>query len=657
MASPADYRPTSAEEKVQTFFQANYRAMRDQLAFVTERVAFDMINIVKRARKNYYGIFDVPNDTVTGMEKFWMPLTETIVETAVKTVDIDTRNFQIYTKNDVIGGWADIQQHVFMDKLKRVRWGTKLNDVIRRAAIDGTAILKACDEYDPKIKKWVKVPYPVDRLNFLTDMTADNLLEAPVKMERFIMTPDEFKEYGKKWDNVQYADAIKGVSRLDEMMVGGQSGLSYSQTQTPYVVGWHVYGKLPLDVLTGNPDDAMDVFDGHAVLSGLDSGKSGQAIVHLVERNKDPYGKAPYKEIRMRKCPNRWDGRGYPEQLFGAQEYGNMTINLRKNNAQILQNGLFKARTGRGITSALVAQAVAGGIIPVYDMDDLEALPVQDVRQSSYLDEDRITSLAQKQTFASDAIQGANQPASTAATTAAIQDRNSRNAFDLIDEEFGMALSEFFEDFILPDLPNEYGAEDMIRVTGDVSDFSKLDEAYVNHLVNGQVLDYIETHVSVPPAEVIDREKKKALDSLRRMGRNRWIKITKELQDQEYGLEVVVVNERIDRALIVQQLQQLYASAATNPMSKYDPDKILAETVRLMGLDAGPLAKDRSATNEELLVQMLYGKPSGKATLQPNAPALNPAAPPGAGMAPGQGIGNANAPQAATPSLFPSLNG
>ncbi len=647
----ATYTPTSAEQKVITFAQNNYSSMRDQLAFVTERVAFDMVNIVKRARKNYYGIFDVPNDTVTGLEKYWMPLTELIVETVRKTVDIDTKNFQIYTANEVLPGWSRIQQHVFYDKLKRIRWGPKLNDIISRATIDGTGILKACKEYDPKLKKWVRVPVAVDRLNFLTDMSADWLTDAPVKMERFIMTPDEFKSYGKVWENVNFAQAAKGVSRLDEMAVGGQSGLSFSQMQTPYVVGWEIWGKLPLDILTGNQEDENDVFDGHAVLSGIDQGKAGPVVVHLVEKNENPYGLAPYQEIRMRKCPNRWDGRGVPEQLFGAQEYGNMVINLRKNNAQILQNGLFKAKIGRGITSEVVAQAVAGGIIPVYDMDDLAALPVQDVRASSYQDEDRITGWAQRQTFASDAVQGANQPASTAATTAAIQDRNSRNAFDLMDEEMGMGFSQFFENHILPYLPEEYDVNETIRITGDASDLSTLDEAYVNHVVNEQVVEYVKKNVSVPPADVIEREKKHAIEKLKRLGRNRWLKITKELQEQQYGLEVVVVNERIDRALIVQQLKEMYASSATNPNSKYDPDKIMEETLRLMGLDTSRLAKDRSATTEELIAQQLYGKPSGRAAAQPNAALVRPAATAGAGFNAGQAAGNAQSPLSSLSNL------
>ncbi len=647
----ASYTPTDKEARVITFANQNYASMKDQLAFVTERVAFDMINIVKRARKNYYGIFDVQYDTVTGLEKYWMPLTELIVETAVKTIDIDTKNFQIYTKNEVLPGWARIQQHVFYDKLRRIRWGPKLNDIIRRAAIDGTGILKAVKEYDPKLKKWVRVPKAVDRLNFLCDMSADWLTDAPVKMERFIMTPDEFRTYRHVWENVDDATPELNVSRVDDMQLGGQSALSFSRQMTPYIVGWEIWGKLPLSILTGNDDDALEVFDGHAVISGMDSGRGGQTVVHLVEKNTEhPDGLAPYQEIRMRKVPNRWDGRGYPEQLFGGQEYGNMVGNLRKNNAQILQNGLFKAKIGRGITSEVVAQAVAGGIIPVYDMDDLESLPVQDVRQSSYLDEDRITSWAQRQTFASDSIQGANQPASIAATTATIQDRNSRNAFDLIDEEFGMAFSQFFENFILPFLPEEYSAEETLRVTGDASDLATLDEAYVNNMVNKQVLDYVKKNVSVPSPEVIEREKKRALDKLKRMGRNRWIKLTKELHDQAYGLEVVVVNERIDRALIVQQLKEMYASASTNPNSKYDPDKIMEETLRLMGLDTGRLAKDRTATAQELLALQLYGKPEGAAAPQMNPAAVRPGGAPGAGMNAGQLAGNSVSPMATLPA-------
>lgn len=48
-------------------------------AYVTDKVAFQMRNLIRQLRKNYWGIFDNPIDPQSGREKIWMPLTESLV--------------------------------------------------------------------------------------------------------------------------------------------------------------------------------------------------------------------------------------------------------------------------------------------------------------------------------------------------------------------------------------------------------------------------------------------------------------------------------------------------------------------------------------------------------------------------------------------------
>ena len=112
-----------------------------------------------------------------------------------------------------------------------------------------------------------------------------------------------------------------------------------------------------------------------------------------------------------------------------------------------------------------------------------------------------------------------------------------------------------------------------------------------------------------------------------------------------------MANERIDRALIIQQLKELYASAASNPNSKYDPDKILEETVRLMGLDTNNMAKDRTQSALDLIVEKLYGKPAGMAAPQANAAAVKPGVPGLAGRNLGQLTANAQPAIASLPNV------
>jgi len=607
----------NVDDEAIKFVNNSYGDYKDMLAFVTEYIAFDMRNIVKRARRNYFGVFQDPYDTVTYEEKYWVPITETIVETGVKTADLDSKNFQIHTQNEMLMGYSRVYQHLFNDKLRRMNWGALLNDTIRNAFIDGTQILKKMKTYDRERKKWVNSVELVDRLNFYCDPGVTWLDDSPVKIERSLMPLDEFRRYRNVWEKTGPA-YVKGTQDLPENS-GDDDMAGDNRRSTPYVAVWDIWGKIPKSMVTGNASDQYEIVDGHIVISGLLAGE-GERVVHLIERNSD--GWDPYGAIRPRRVPRRFDGRGPAEQLFGGQEYLNMTVNIRKNNALVLQNGLFKAKIGKGITSDVVSQAVAGGVIPVYDMDDFQQVPVNDVRQSSYTDERSIVDWSQRVSFASDAIQGAESAASKAATVATIQDRNSRSAFDLMDEDMGLEFERFFNRHILPDLASEYSPEEILRITGKPSDFETIDKAWVNETVNKQLLKYIEEKVSVPPSSWVEDQKIKARNKLRRMGKSRHVKITKELLDKTYGVELVITNDRIDRQLIIQQMKELMNNIQGNPQSKYDSDKVLEKTLSLMGLDASGLEKDEVSPPPEELPET---PGVGSAAPQKNAARVTPA--------------------------------
>ena len=55
--------------------------------WVTDKVAFNMREMIKEFRKNYWGIYDQPIDPVTKREKLWVPLTRTLCDAVRKSVD------------------------------------------------------------------------------------------------------------------------------------------------------------------------------------------------------------------------------------------------------------------------------------------------------------------------------------------------------------------------------------------------------------------------------------------------------------------------------------------------------------------------------------------------------------------------------------------
>jgi hypothetical protein len=74
-------------------------AYEDSVAFVTEDVAFHIKSLIRRLRKNYWGIFEQPKDPVTKRDKVWVPLTQVTVDDAVKNYDLDQKDINFRAKD------------------------------------------------------------------------------------------------------------------------------------------------------------------------------------------------------------------------------------------------------------------------------------------------------------------------------------------------------------------------------------------------------------------------------------------------------------------------------------------------------------------------------------------------------------------------------
>ena len=67
------------EAEALALINSERRSYEDAVAFVTDRVAFNMRNLIRVLRKNYWGIFNEPVDKVTGRKKIWVPFTQSLV--------------------------------------------------------------------------------------------------------------------------------------------------------------------------------------------------------------------------------------------------------------------------------------------------------------------------------------------------------------------------------------------------------------------------------------------------------------------------------------------------------------------------------------------------------------------------------------------------
>src|SRR3990167_6946073 len=356
----------------------------DGPAYVDEKIMYQMRAVTKRARKNYLGVYDEPYDPVTGEEKYWPPLTESFVDGVLKSIDLDLKDIDLYSANGANVGAVKVLRALLRQELKRAQFSETLNEMLRFLVIDGTAVLKFMDYYDPKLKRRCMKIRAVDTLNLIAEQSANNLGEAFGSLERSLMTQEELLGMDKVWDNLEEVLKTTDATSFNRNYLSMNA--SPVATTAPLYPVYDYWGQVNKYCLTGKPEDKDYWVEGHVVAANLQD--QGKAVVLLAEENKTF---RPYEDVAIKKVIGRRQGRGIPEQLFGTQKYLNMLIEIRKKNAQILQNGLFKAKRGLGLTAdSILSKITTGGIIQVSDPDDFQQMPIQDSRASSYGDEDRI---------------------------------------------------------------------------------------------------------------------------------------------------------------------------------------------------------------------------------------------------------------------------
>lgn len=568
-----EYTPNDQEREVIRITKDEKTEWGSGTVWVTDKIRYQMLGgsgIIYKSRKNYLGKFDSEYDEVTGKKKTFPPMTEDMIETIVKNIDLDRADINIRATNP--NGWsaALILRYLLNYFMRRNYFGEILNTALRQFCIDGTVILKVLKNYDRSIDNQAVKTRIVDVTNFLIDPSEDNIQSAGAVHERNVLKYSECKSY--PWDNMDYLKGDKDVMKFPEVE-------RFTKTQVPYTEITERYGDLPLWCFTKRRADMDKWIPALSIISNLDR----KPIIHKIVRN--TRGIKPYEECRFRKVFGRWHGRGPGEILMGLQSYLSETVNLRLNQSRIAQTGLFKVRKNSGITQHHLAGLVAGGIIPVTRMDDIAELRTSDIKPSSYRDQDSTYMWAQRVTGAFEIGRGEQLPAAQPATTAVLQERGMRSGFDLLQENLGMFLSRVFERHIIPLLLETIKDKEIVSIIGSAKDLKQIDENVINQEINKNIVDHYIKKGCYPAPDYIEHLRSTYRDIFKRWGKNRYFDtVKKTLSNWKYEVEVFVTGESFNKAVMVRQLNDLILAYSRIPGINIDVDAVFKEILDQMGL-------------------------------------------------------------------------
>lgn len=561
---------SQAEQEAISIVLQERNNWEDATAFVTEKVAFKMRDLIRTCRKNYWGIFDSPYDPITGREKIWIPLSEVMTEASIKSYDLDTKDVNFRAKNPNGYAVAEIVRPLVREYLDKTYFGMDLDELERDIGIDGTAVWKTWERDDKPCR--VKVPL----LNVYIDPTAESIQKAFRFTERSLTTSDALAGM-TGWSNTKGIQGKEGLAKEDSKYNSNSS----EGKGNKYIDVWEMWGKIPKWMITSKSrptDDNGELIDGHVVVSGLDG---NNPICHLIEENKkkdaDSNVIKPYEEAWAKKVSGRWYGKGICEQLLMIQLWINTIVNIRINRAQVSQLGIFKIRKGAGITPQAVSRIGSNGAIVVENMDDIDQFVMQEAGQSSYTDEDVANSWAQRLTNAFEVVTGETLPGSTPATNAVLQDRNAKSSFTMVKEGLGFFIQRWVDRHLLPILAKSTKVSDIVRVAGDDEKIKKYVERAIAFRAD-QILEETYQKGLVPSEEEMNQAFALAEQELGSRG-DLFVEVMEEIIANNVDCKVFVTNEEIDVAVTVDKLMAMLPQLPEYRIA------LAKEAFNLMGLE------------------------------------------------------------------------
>jgi hypothetical protein len=565
MATNQNDRDRDAIAAVRNFVQS----LEKQEVFVTEKVAFDVRELVRTLRKNYWGVYDNPLDKA-GRPKLWQALTEFVCDQNAIKRDLDTKDIVWRAKTSEGLADAELARPITQDYLLDTNFGEDMDDAALRCAIDGTVVWKIWEEKDGE-GEYVPRRRIVDLLNFYIDPTARSIAESPLVAERTLMTPNEIRGM-TGWDNTDLSLLQTDESnRYDRENKNGKTDFGYALRDV-----WELWGLVPASLFGGKGADV----EAHLIVSGIDS---GTPAVHLCEKNAKKLRHTklaykPYEEMWSQRVPGRWYGKGPAEKVIELQKYLNLILNARVTRHTLSQMGIWKVRENSGITQKSIQGIAANGAIKLRDMADIEQIVVAEA-QSTYSDEDRAIDWARKITGVSESLTGERLPASTPATNAALAAQGAQDYFSNQKERDGNFYRRLFSRHVWPVLAKNVDAGYIVRFFRADPRYSELCERVAVNKVIEEIGRAAERG-EAPTPEQVNAAIEQAKRDLESSGQIFVEAVGRVADDLEASVEAT--NEALDVGVTV---DKLFKAAELMPQSS---EYIVRQALDVMGIAQPP---------------------------------------------------------------------
>lgn len=608
--------------KFLNFIQANSQMTVN----LTNEVSYDQRNVIEENILDKNFKFSVPYYS-DGTEKVYFSVPYILADATYRNTNMDTKDVQVKSDNYEAVSWIPLIRGAVKNYLKVYHFDEIMND-IRRELIDMGHVITKEVMGETKVVNLLNIIRPAE----IMDLQDGGLAEATyLTWEQIEENKEEWKD---SWDKLlelkKIMDSIQRKTyrvyewyTVDEFKVAGEK--KKTKGCIKYMDCQMFDASLADDPDNWQPYLELERF----AAPDTERVQSKQRLKKLkalgLIEGKDQERIYPYEEERLVKVNGRWMGMGYYELLRNEGKAFQKTMNEKLRYDELLHKGVivhtkapFAAKgQGRGIEADVINRIQTGTMISIKAGEKLDRLNLGSLTADFLATAEAWFKLARQKVGVSETALGDRIPSSTTATTSVLNERNSKNAFDIVNEQQGLFFEKLFSRFKIVEIINEITEEEWTKIVGSPEELQRLEEPFIENLVNISVANAAATGMILPessalPTQELDRLKQ-AVQVLRgRQGEARFAQFKKSMiADLDFNVSFYFDNRPFDKQVVLNSIQETINTIAGNPMSEIDSNKLIEMKADIMGLDVASIRKTPQQIESDRQMAIQAQQPAG----------------------------------------------
>ena len=534
---------------------------------IVDGYSFNQYQTIKKCHLYYNSRFVTGDLDSNGRKKIFLNIVKAPCKVSSRFLNFDTKNIRLIsnTKNSEMATF--LLEHELKNWMKKNKVAITLNSLAELSPKYGSSVIK-------KTKKGADI---VDLRRLVLDPTVDTITNSRFVILEHNLTPSQLREKQKNgWENVEEVISKFYVNTAPEPYI--QDGTLNQVNSTPVIKIYERYGEVPKSWLDGSePKENEEMVRALFIVAGVNNyglGEDGKTVTRedgVVLFRSKWFGDWPFRDFHYDKTEGRWLGIGVIEDLFQIQERTNELANEKRDSMTISNKHIFQTQD-KTIVKNLIRDLSNGAVIMAGSNGGLVPLANEERNLAAFNSEEmRYANQAKEITFSYDAIRGEQLPASTPATNAVIQDRNTKSVYSVKRENLANMLRFFFTELVIPQAIKDLTPEHILHFIGSNEELFKIDSALVKEIVNRKALDLLLDGIPVDEM-AIEQIKTDVSNQLKEAGTDRFITIKDSFyKNADFTFDINIDNEQEDSQLLTNNLFSVFTALASNPTILQDP--------------------------------------------------------------------------------------